>query len=62
MVKEPQKEKPIAETINVQNDTKIDFEKERFDYKLKKGKSLTQDGFMKLILSIFKKHKKVDSQ
>ena len=55
-------EKPIAETINVQSDTKIDFEKERFDYKLKKRKNLTQDGFMKFILSIFKKHKKVDSQ
>jgi len=57
---ETKKEKPIAETINVQNDTKIDFEKERFDYKLKKRKGLTQDGFMKLILSIFKKSKKVN--
>jgi len=58
---ENKKDKPIAETINVQNDTKTDFEKEKFDYKLKHGKSLTQDGFMKLILTVFKKHKKLEN-
>jgi len=52
----------IGETINVKKDTKIDFEKERFEHKLKSGKGSTQDNFMKLIISGFKKHKKVAAE
>ena len=55
---ETKKEKPIAETINVQSDTKIDFEGERFQYRQGKRRNITQDEFMKRILFLFKKGKR----
>jgi predicted nucleic acid-binding protein len=54
--------KDYPQTINVTTSTKQLFELDRFNYRDKEGKKLTQEEFIKFLLSIFKKNKKLISE
>ncbi len=56
------KEKTIPETINVTHETKLEFERERSNFRFKEGQNLTQDSFLKHLLDFFKGKKWVSLQ